>query len=329
MSRLSPLSLAVGALVLVGLGASGVAVAEALPPSCEPAATAGKASSLVRSPANPLEVGQPPEAFFPTPLKTSGTEISVVQTGSGPVATEGSAIDFQVAVYLGNNGQFITGSSFDPAEPIRRIASTEGVDFFAKALVCQSAGSRIVMTAPLGDVFGPIAEDELVQNSSTVVLVVDVANVYVAEPTGRSMPLTRNLPHVVQAPTGEHGISFPMAPAPEELSVSVLIEGDGPRLADGDNVVVHFTGVSWQSRQVFSTSFEQGVPVTLGLTDGSVEGASGGVISGVYEALLGKSVGSRVIAVIPPEWGYPEGSEPPGAAPGSTLVYVFDILGIE
>jgi peptidylprolyl isomerase len=40
-------------------------------------------------------------------------------------------------------------------------------------------------------------------------------------------------------------------------------------------------------------------------------------------------VGSQVIAVIPPEFGYPEGTNPPAIPAGSTLIFVVDILGIK
>ena len=50
--------------------------------------------------------------------------------------------------------------------------------------------------------------------------------------------------------------------------------------------------------------------------------------AGFAEALEGKTVGSQVLAVIPPDQGY--GDQGSGAVPGdATLVFVIDILGID
>ena len=47
------------------------------------------------------------------------------------------------------------------------------------------------------------------------------------------------------------------------------------------------------------------------------------------DGLIGQTVGSQVIVVIPPELGYPEGQSPATIPAGSTMVFVVDILGIE
>jgi len=53
-----------------------------------------------------------------------------------------------------------------------------------------------------------------------------------------------------------------------------------------------------------------------------------GVIPGIAEALIGQTVGSQVLVSIPPALGYAQESLPPGVPPGATLVYVFDIVGV-
>jgi peptidylprolyl isomerase len=52
------------------------------------------------------------------------------------------------------------------------------------------------------------------------------------------------------------------------------------------------------------------------------------MIPGFAEALDGKTVGSQVLVVIPPDQGY--GDQAQGPIPAdSTLVFVVDILGID
>jgi peptidylprolyl isomerase len=321
------LSLGIAGFMVLGVAASATVIATSQPDTCEVPVTATTAASLV-SIADVTDTPIP-DTFFPTPLKTTGIERLSVTEGNGQPALNGSAVDFQVSVFFGATNEFVTSSSYDSAEPVRRVIDSESDDFFSRELQCVTTGERVVFTSTIADVFGPIPEDEIVQNTSTVVLVVDIQQAYLPRPVGRASLPERGLPQVLDHPEGFHGVSFPMAPPPADLAVQTVIQGDGAPVSDGDRVVVQYTGVVWQTQSVFSSSFEQSFPVTLSVADGSLEGATTGVISGVYEALVGSRVGSRVLSVIPPEFGYPAGSQPPGVPEGATLVYVFDILGIE
>ena len=108
--------------VVIGLGGTAVAVAESTDPRCERPAELGKASALVTV-VDAEEANQPPQAAFPTPLITAGTELAIVQEGDGVAAQVGASVDFQVAAYLGSDGQFLTASSFVPEESIRRVVN--------------------------------------------------------------------------------------------------------------------------------------------------------------------------------------------------------------
>jgi hypothetical protein len=321
------LTLGLAGFVVLGVVASATIIASAQPDTCDPAATPTTAASLVS--VTDGSEASPPEVFFPTPLKTTGVERLTLAQGQGQKATDGSAVDFQVVVFFGATGEFITASSYDSANPLRRVIDTESDDFFSRELRCAQTGERVIFTSTVESAFGQIPEDETIQNSSTIVLVVDVQQAYMVRPSGRQSLPERGLPQVVDHPDGFHGVSFPMAPPPKDLAVQTVIQGDGRAVADGDRVVVHYTGVVWETQSVFSSSFDQSFPVSLVVTDGSLEGATGGVIRGAFEALVGSRTGSRVLAVIPPELGYPAGSQPTGVPDGATLVYVFDILGIE
>jgi hypothetical protein len=321
------LALGLASFVVLGIAASATVVATNQAESCEVPDTVTSAASLVN--VGPSAESPIPDVFFPTPLKTTGTERLTLVNGSGQRATNGSAVDFQLSVFFGVTNEFLTSSSYDDTQPVRRVIDSESEDFFSRELSCVSSGEQLVFTSTVADVFGPIPEDDIIKNSSTVVLVVDVQQAYMPRPAGRAALPERGLPQVVDHPDGYHGISFPMAPPPGDLAVQTVIRGDGRPAAEGDRIVVHFTGVVWETQAVFSSSFDQLRPITLTLVDGSLEGATTGVISGVYQALQNARVGSRVLAVIPPEFGYPVGSLPPGVPPGATLVYVFDVLGIE
>ncbi len=101
-----------------------------------------------------------------------------------------------------------------------------------------------------------------------------------------------------------------------------MVEGDGVEVAGGDVVVVHYHGVNWNTGEVFDSSWERGEPASF---------PTGGVIPGFRDGLIGQSVGSRVIIVIPAELGYgPSGGTSDGSiGPTDTIVFVVDILGVQ
>ena len=328
MPQLSlPKLLVIAAVVVAGGAAIGVTAVSALDANsaCDYPVSPGGASALVSAIVNPEAMS---EVAFPTPLITTGQEMSVVFPGEGEQAQQGDAIDFDVSVFVGSDGQFLTGSSYDPANPVRRVIDNTGDDFFASVLECQRPGAQVVMTSPIVEVFGSIEGDDYVSNDSTIVLVIDVHQTYPSRAEGSPRLPQSGMPTVVQAPSGEHGLSFPNAPIPTELRVSVLKQGSGPLLADGDVMVANLTAAVWNTRTIFFSSFDIGVPLSLPVTDRSQSAGGEGVVAGLAQALIGQSVGSQILISVPPELGYAPGTAPAGVSDGSTLVYVIDILGL-
>ena len=328
MPQLSlPKLLVIAAVVVAGGVAIGVSTVSSLEANsaCDYPVVPGGASALVSASVNAEAV---PEVAFPTPLITTGHEMSIVSVGEGDAAQQGDAIDFDVSVFVGSDGQFLTGSSYDPANPVRRVIDNTGDDFFASVLECQRPGAQVVMTSPIIDVFGPIEGDDYTSNDSTIVLVIDVHQTYPSRAEGSPRLPQSGMPTVVQAPSGEHGLSFPNAPIPEQLRVSVLKQGSGPLVADGDVMVANFTAAVWNTRTLLGTSFDSGIPLSLLVSDSSQSAGGEGVVAGLAQALIGQSVGSQILVSVPPELGYAPGTAPAGVSDGSTLVYVVDILGL-
>ncbi len=328
MPQLSLLSvLGISALVVsaggaLALGALQVAEAER---SCEAPYPSGSTSNLVTTARG--DAGEP-TVSFPTPLVTPDRQVTILQEGEGEPARAGGYVDFDVSVFVGSDEAYLTGSRYDPANPVRRPVDPDVPDFFAQVMECQKPGAQIVVTAELADIFGPIDEDDYLQNSSTVVAVIDVRDTFPGLADGAARLPQSGMPTITQAPTGHHGFSFPNAPIPEGLRVSVLKMGEGEPITRGDFVTSHFTGVVWNTRQVFISSFDQGVPLGLIADDQTASATGEGVVPGLAEGLIGKTVGSQVLVSVPPELGYRLENLPPGVSANSTLVFVFDILGV-
>jgi hypothetical protein len=185
-------------------------------------------------------------------------------------------------------------------------------------LLCAQEGSRVAV------VTAPGTENTGVDSTDSLVLVIDVVKTYLTRADGAAQLPIAGLPTVVLAEDGTPGITVPSGTPPTDLEVGVLQKGDGAEVAKGDNTMIHFTGLVWKDKTVFGSSWVDGVPVSV-LAD---ENDQDKAISTLGQALIGQTVGSQIIVVIPPELAY--GEEGGGQFPaGSTLVFVVDILGVE
>jgi len=126
------------------------------------------------------------------------------------------------------------------------------------------------------------------------------------------------LPEVSGAFGQEATLRFGDGEPPADLDVTVLQSGDGAEVTEGDFVVAHYIGQVWGADEPFNDSFAAGTAAGFSLEM---------VIQGWREGLPGTHVGDRVLLVIPPELGYPDGNEDAGIAAGDSLVFVVDLLG--
>jgi FKBP-type peptidyl-prolyl cis-trans isomerase len=123
------------------------------------------------------------------------------------------------------------------------------------------------------------------------------------------------------AVTGQFGadpvIAIPTGMPTGQLQVQTVIQGNGPVVRGDDYVIMNVEGKVWAGdRMVIDTYTNrqpQGIPV------------SGGMLA--WRQLTGQHVGSRVVMVVPPRYGFgPKGNSQLNIMGGDTLVFVFDIL---
>lgn len=122
--------------------------------------------------------------------------------------------------------------------------------------------------------------------------------------------------------SGEFGqapeFTWPEGTPPEDLSVSVLSEGDGPEVAEGATVVANYAGYVWGEGEPFDSSYERTEPSSFPLA---------GVVRGWQEGIPGHAHGSRLLISIPPEYGYGEDGNPGAGIEGDdTIVFVVDVI---
>lgn len=263
-----------------------------------------------------------PDVSVYAPFQTSSTAYADVEEGSGTqITTTAQLAVLDVTLISGETGDLIVSTAYDGnlSSPIPLTQWTTSFPGFEDALSCAEEGARVAIALAPGDIEAQTAAGLGIGEEDSAVAVVDVRKVYLPKAEGDLRFNAGNgLPAVVRAPDGRPGIIVPDGAAPEDLVVQTLVEGDGEEVTGDTPVRVHYTGVLWDDRTVFDSTWDA-EPASLTLD---------GVVPGFAQALEGQTVGSQVMVVIPPELGY--GDTEQGSIPaGSTLVFVIDILGLD
>jgi len=129
-------------------------------------------------------------------------------------------------------------------------------------------------------------------------------------------------PNTLVSATGTFGkapnVSIPAKKAGSDLYIKTEIQGNGPVLKKSDAFLGNYVVYIWSgTTHKLALSTYTATPQVL----------SGTLLPGLETALEGKKMGSRVLAVLPPKYGYgPNGNSQVGITPTDTLVFVVDML---
>jgi peptidylprolyl isomerase len=293
---------------------------------CDAPVTDGPASDLVSATG---DLGSAPTVDFPTPLKTDSTERAVLIAGDGERTVSGQRMSIELSVYNGTTGELVEESTYEPNQAAPITLNDQALTGLRLGLTCAQAGSRVAIVVSPDDGFGPQDGNPQLGVAATdsLVFVIDVMKTYLTRATGANQAPEPGLPSVVLNEDGRPGITIPAGDVPTDLEVGVLKKGTGAKVEEGQVATLHYTGVIWSDEEtIFDSTWENGAPAPLLAVDGST--TEGGIIPGFATALIGQTVGSQIVAVIPPELGY--GASASGTIPAnSTLIFVVDILGVD
>jgi peptidylprolyl isomerase len=109
--------------------------------------------------------------------------------------------------------------------------------------------------------------------------------------------------------------------APADLAIVDLTVGDGAEATNGSTVDVHYVGVSHTTGNQFDASWDRGQPLSFRL-------GAGMVIAGWDQGVVGMKVGGRRQLTIPAHLAYGDRGAGGVIAPGETLVFVVDLVGV-
>lgn len=272
---------------------------------CSAAAPSGAASDGVTATG---AVGQKPEVKFSFPLTVPEFQRTVLVSGSGDPAAEKSYVNYALSAYNGTTGEFLDGAGYAPGEilPAQLKLGTG----YASVFGCEAPGARIAFVLP--------------DSSGTgfpVVYVLDYLSNVKLQATGAPQPAVAGMPAVTLDANGVPTVTIPAgAPAPSELQLATLKKGDGIVVQPNAQVLVQYKGVKWSDGTEFDSSWSRNEPTPMQISQGQL-------IDGFIQAIQGQTVGSQVIAVLPPSVAY--GASEGNALQKETLVFVIDILAVQ
>lgn len=261
-----------------------------------------------------------PTVTFASPITAESIQSRVVIEGDGEVFTGRNLIEFEFAGYNGGTGELLQETEFDGKNPAPGFFGPESIPNFCSALVGAKEGSRVVAIFPPKDAHDGRGVESLgIGPEDSFVFIFDLSRVYLEKAEGSTVAPEAGMPAVVTTPEGIPGITIPSTDAPSELRIAQLIKGAGETVKTGDNVTMHYSGFLWDGGSKFDSSWDKGSPAQFVVSQGQL-------IDGFLSAVVGQTVGSRVVVVIPPALGYGEQASETIPA-NSTLVFVIDILG--
>nr|WP_223169233.1 FKBP-type peptidyl-prolyl cis-trans isomerase [Microbacterium sp. MF43] len=250
------------------------------------------------------EAGEKSTATFASPLEVEELQSTVIVEGDGDPVAAGDLVSYALTAFNAETGEELGSFGYADNPVLPQQISPENP--LGQLLGCSAPGTRVVATFPASE------------SAGAEVYVVDLLEVVPSAAWGEEQDAVDGMPGVELADDGAPTITIPEGEAPTEVELETLKKGDGATVEPGDTVLVHYTGVKWSDGSVFDSSWDRGVPTSFQTT---------GVVAGFQQALEGQTVGSQVVVVIPPEFGYgpSEGHE----LQDETLVFVVDILGTQ
>jgi peptidylprolyl isomerase len=256
------------------------------------------------------------------PLKADQTMSEVLIAGDGEALT---STDWVEVAYTGINAT--TGQVFDASSDYGAPANfpvDQLITGVTNSLTGKHVGDRVLMA-----ITGPDGYDSQGGNpqaginvGDTIVFVMDILAAQLPGPEGDPVTPAAGLPTVTDS-NGVPSVTIPPnAQAPGSLQVQTLIQGSGAAVTADDAITANYVEVNFADGSVLDSTFA---------ADGTATPQTGMLdvmIPGWQQGLVGQTVGSRVLLVVPPALAYPNGdmNATPTMPAGQTLVYVVDIL---
>jgi peptidylprolyl isomerase len=270
--------------------------------------------------------GKSPTVQIPAQKAGSALDVKTLITGSGVPLGKTDAFVGNYAAYIWSGTTHkLAQSTWTNGSPA--VFSGQLLPGLETGLRGKKMGSRVLIVLPPKSAYGTQGNSQAgVKPTDTLVFVVDLIKNFSSTASASGQHVSAGgsgLPTVGAQQGTVPSVSVPSSSPPGALVAKTLIKGSGSPVAKGQTVVTQYVGMIWRSKKTFDSSWQRSAPFgfTIGLTPSQV-------IPGWDKGLLGQTVGSRVMIVIPPADGYgSSGNSQAGITGKDTLVFVVDLLG--
>lgn len=280
-------------------------------------------------------VGELPEIEWKAALEPAEAEAEVIEKGDGPAIEEGDKILTNLAI----SNDFGRDISFDTysAQALLLTAGSDAEPTQVVDLMTQligehiepgktTVGTRIAVVADAKEQFDDLALNLAqlgIGNEDGFVVVADLEAVPLDEPTGKNRAAPSWAPKIVEkkgvpSALDTSGLAEP-DPKSTKLRKALLVEGTGPVVEKGQQIVVNYVGQTYDGDEPFDNGFTRPDPTIFRIGEGDV-------IKGWDRGLVGVKVGSRVVLEVPPKLGYGKKGQGESIPKNATLYFVVDVL---
>lgn len=260
-----------------------------------------------------------PTVDFDAPLEPEKTQVTVVSAGSGDEVPYPSVVSVDYSFYNGTSGEVVESTNYtEGQEAVFVLEDSQLLSGLLKTIECATVGSRVVGVVNAADGFGDSGlADFGIAPGDALVFVVDVIAA-ADRADGEAQDPVAGMPAVAIGADGTPEIAIPDGFATPATSQSAVLSlGSGAEVRSSDTVFIQYQGIDAATGEVFDQSWGRA----------PYSGAATGFIQGFTNALVGQTVGSQFVVVIPPAEGYGEASDAnTHELAGKTLVFVVDVL---
>ncbi len=301
------------ALTAVALVGCAPAAGSANSFGCTPLASSGPIADAVSVTG---DFGTDPTIEAPSAMNVTAQERDVIIAGDGPqIVSANQIVSFSYSLVRTSDG---ASAPAQPVGPAIVSKLSQVVPTLDEQLMCARQGDRILASLPANALDPAVAAQNGLGANEGYLMAIDVTEVLPDRPEGTEVfNGAWGLPSVVRAPNGRSGVVVPDGKAPTATTVETLVRGDGAALTADDAAILNVLGVSWTGKTQFRSSIDDGTPVVS---------SAGDLPKAVADALVGVTVGSQIMVVVPADAA--AGDSADAKAPKDTaLIYVVDVLG--
>lgn len=220
----------------------------------------------------------------------------------------------------------VFNTTYDDERPLSvRLGQGQLIAGLETGLTDQAVGSRRQIVVPAAEAYGADGDEALgIGPDEDLEFVVDLISL--TDSPAYCQPATSIPEGTVEGKPTE--VAMPDPPPTDEVVTTVLTPGDGPEAAADSYVTVHYLGVSCATGTQFDSSWDNGEPITVALSEAEATATAFSVIEGWTEGMVGQSQGSRIQIDIPSDLAYGSTGQPPSILPNDPLTFVVDILEV-